>query len=85
MGRIASYLVMTEAIERAGAVDREKVRQALTGGTFQAPPGDIVFNDKGFASTNGAFTIQMQNHKVVVVWPQSAATGKLIWPSPSWQ
>lgn len=85
MGRIGAYLVMTQAIERAGAVDREKVREVLTKGTFQAPPGDIVFDDKGFATTNGAFTIQMQGGKVVVVWPESAATGKLIWPSPSWQ
>lgn len=85
MGRLGAYLVMVQAIERAGAVDREKVREALTKGTFQAPPGDIVFDDKGFATTNGAFTIQMQNGKVVVVWPETAATGKLVWPAPSWQ
>jgi ABC-type branched-subunit amino acid transport system substrate-binding protein len=85
MGRLGAYLVMTQALERAGAVDREKVREVLTSGTFKAPPGDIVFDDKGFPQTNGAFTIQMQKGKVVVVWPASAATGKLAWPSPSWQ
>lgn len=85
MGRLGAYLVMTQALERAGVVDREKVREVLTGGTFKAPPGDIVFDDKGFPQTNGAFTIQMQKGKVVVVWPASAATGKLAWPSPSWQ
>src|ERR1019366_7170961 len=36
MARVASYLVMTQAIERAGAVDREKVREALYKGTFKA-------------------------------------------------
>lgn len=85
MGRLASYLVMVQAIERAGAVDREKVRQALYKGTFKAPPGDIVFDANGFPTTNGAFTVQMQHGKVVVVWPSSAATGKLIWPAPTWQ
>ena len=33
----------------------------------------------------GAFTVQMQNGKVQVVWPPEVATGKLAWPSPSWQ
>lgn len=85
MGRISSYLVMVQAIERAGAVDREKVRAALTKGTFKAPTGDVVFDDTGFPTTNGAFTIQIQDGKVAVVWPQKSATGKLRWPSPSWQ
>jgi len=85
MARVASYLVMTQAIERAGAVDREKVREALYKGTFKAPPGNIVFDEHGFPETNGAFTIQMQHDKVIVVWPEKAATGKLEWPSPSWQ
>jgi ABC-type branched-subunit amino acid transport system substrate-binding protein len=85
MGRIGAYLVMTQAIERAGSVDREKVREALFKGTFKAPPGDIVFDERGFPTTNGAFTVQIQNGKPVVVWPESVATGKLIWPSPSWQ
>ncbi len=85
MGRIGAYLVMTQAIERAGVVDREKVREVLASGTFKAPPGDIVFDENGFPKTNGAFTIQMQKGKVVVVWPNASATGKLNWPSPSWQ
>ncbi len=84
LARISSYLVMTQAIEKAGAVDREKVRAALFKGTFQSPAGDIVFDERGFPNT-GAFTIQMQGGKVVVVWPPEVATGKLAWPSPTWQ
>ena len=83
MGRIASYLVMVQAIERAGAVDREKVRGVLTEGTFQAPPGPVVFNKNGYPTTNGAFTIQIQNGNVAVVWPSTS--GKVIWPSPTWK
>lgn len=85
MGRISSYLVMVQAIERAGAVDREKVRAALTKGVFKAPTGNVEFDEAGFPVSNGAFTIQIQNGKVMVVWPEKSATGKLIWPSPSWQ
>jgi branched-chain amino acid transport system substrate-binding protein len=84
MGRFASYLVMVQAIEKAGAVDREKVREALYKGTFKAPPGPITFDETGFPD-NGAFTLQMQNGKVVIVWPPDLAIGKLAWPSPSWR
>lgn len=83
--RVASYLVMVQAIEKAGVVDREAVRQALYKGTFKSPAGNIVFSDNGFPETNGAFTLQMQHGKPVVVWPSSVATGKVIWPSPTWQ
>jgi branched-chain amino acid transport system substrate-binding protein len=84
MGRLGAYLVMTQAIEKAGVVDREKVREALFKGTFKSPAGDIVFDETGNPN-NGAFTIQMQGAKPYVVWPPEAATGKLQWPSPSWQ
>jgi branched-chain amino acid transport system substrate-binding protein len=85
LGRIGSYLTMVQAIERAGAVDREKVRAVLTKGTFKSPAGDIVFDERGFPTTNGAFTIQMQAGKTAVVWPPAIATAKPAWPSPSWR
>lgn len=85
LGRLASYLTMVQAIEKAGAVDREKVREALYKGTFKSPAGDIVFDERGFAPNNGAFTLQMQNGKPAIVWPPEVATSKIIWPSPSWR
>ena len=85
LGRIGAYLTMIQAIEKAGAIDRELVKNALFKGTFKSPAGNIVFDERGFPN-NGAFTVQMQQGgKVVVVWPKEAATGKLVWPSPSWQ
>ena len=84
LGRLSSYLVMMQAIEKAGAIDREKVKEALFKGTFKSPAGDIVFDERGFPD-NGAFTVQMQNGKVNVVWPPGVATGKVVWPSPTWQ
>ena len=84
LGRLTSYLTMVQAIEKAGVVDRERVKEALFKGTFKSPAGDVTFDEKGFPNT-GAFTVQMQNGKVNVVWPPEVATGKLIWPSPTWQ
>lgn len=84
LARLDSYLIMIQAIEKAGTVDREKVQKALYKGTFKSPAGDIVFDEHGFPDT-GAFTIQMQNDKVQVVWPPEVATAKPIWPSPTWK
>lgn len=85
MGRLTSYLVMVEAIEKAGAVDREKVRAALFKGKFKAPAGVVEFDETGFPISNGAFTLQIQSGKVVIVWPKESATGTLQWPSPGWR
>ncbi len=82
--RIQAYLVMVQAIERAGAVDREKVREALYMGSFDSPAGTIKFNEKGM-SNDGMFATQMQNGKVVIIWPAAHQTGKPVWPSPTWQ
>lgn len=85
MSRISAYLIMVQAIERAGAVDREAVRKVLFKGTFDSPTGKIVFNESGYAFKNGAFTLQIQKGKPVIVWPPEIATGKFVYPSPSWQ
>lgn len=85
MSRISAYLIMVQAVERAGTVDREKVRQVLFKGTFDSPAGRIEFNESGYAFRNGAFTLQIQNGKPVIVWPPEVATGKFVYPSPSWQ
>jgi branched-chain amino acid transport system substrate-binding protein len=86
MGRMDSYLVMIQAIERAGAVDREKVATELRkpGATWKRPGGEFKFNDGGLSQIV-SYTHQMQKGEPVVVWPLAQATGKMIWPSPSWK
>jgi ABC-type branched-subunit amino acid transport system substrate-binding protein len=84
LGRLTSYLAMIQGIEKAGVVDREKVKEALFKSTIKSPAGDVSFDERGFPNT-GAFTVQMNGGKVNVVWPPEVATGKLVWPSPSWQ
>jgi ABC-type branched-subunit amino acid transport system substrate-binding protein len=86
MGRMDAYLVMIQAIERAGAVDREKVRDELRkpGAVFKRPGGEFQFNEGGLSQIV-AFTHQMQKGEPVVVWPKDNATGKIVWPAPTWQ
>ncbi len=84
MSRLSAYLIMVKAVERAGAVDRMKVRAALAQGRFDAPPGQIAFGEDGVATGNGALTFQIQNGKPVIVWPPERATGKYRYPAPAW-
>ena len=44
----------------------------------------VTFDDKGM-SNDGNFTTQMQNGKVVVIWPEKNATGKFQWPNSAWK
>lgn len=84
LGRLTSYLAMIQGIEKAGVVDREKVKEALFKATIKSPAGDVRFDERGFPDTS-AFTVQMSGGKVNVVWPPEVATAKLVWPSPSWK
>jgi ABC-type branched-subunit amino acid transport system substrate-binding protein len=86
MGRMDAYLVMIQAIERAGAVDREKVAAELRkpGATWKRPGGEFQFSEGGLSQIV-SFTHQMQKGEPVVVWPPEQATGKMIWPSPTWK
>lgn len=80
IGRLIAYDVAVQAIEKAGEVDREKVREALFKGTFKAPPGAVTYDETGFPNAS-AFTIQMQKGKVEFVWPRDRATAPVVWPS----
>jgi branched-chain amino acid transport system substrate-binding protein len=84
VGRLQSYLVMMQAIERAGVVDREKIRQVLAADTFKSPMGDIKFGENGYAQMQ-AFPTQVQNGKIVAIGPEDQVPGRLKYPSPSWQ
>jgi branched-chain amino acid transport system substrate-binding protein len=84
VGRLQSYLVMMQAIEKAGAVDREKIREVLAADTFKSPMGDIKFGENGYAQMQ-AFPTQVQNGKIVAIGPEDQVPGRLKYPSPSWQ
>ena len=85
-GRMDAYLVMIQAIERAGAVDREKVAAELRkpGAKWNRPGGEFEFSEGGLSKIV-SYTHQMQKGEPIVVWPSDQASGKMIWPSPSWQ
>jgi branched-chain amino acid transport system substrate-binding protein len=84
VGRLSAYLVMIQAVEKSGVVDREKIRDALSATTFESPVGPIKFGDNGYARMAG-FPTQVQDGKIVAIGPEDQVPGRIRYPSPSWQ
>ena len=79
--------VLAQAIEKAGAVDTEKVVQILRSETFDSPlslSGKVAFSPGG--QNNKAFTVitQIVDQKYRTVFPESYADSELIYPFPAW-
>lgn len=87
----ATYVVK-DALERAGSVDREKVRNALADTHLKAGTGgnllhyDIWFDKKTGQDPDAyELTEQIQNGQLVPIWPKNLAPGKPVWPFPGWK
>jgi branched-chain amino acid transport system substrate-binding protein len=80
-------IAAADAIQRAGSLDREAVRKALEQTKLTTAFGPISFGSfAGYRNQNPApsLVIQVQDRKFVVVWPTSAASGQLRFPTPPW-
>lgn len=76
----AGCLAMVLAIQKAGSANADKVRDAMAGLDTDSFFGRIKFNDKGENVSRSMSVIQVQDGKVVTVWPKDAADGTLTWP-----
>lgn len=79
----AAGIAFQLALEKAGSTDTEKVRDALAGLDAQTFYGQIKFNDKGSNTFKPMVTIQVQDGKVVTVYPSDVANAKLTYPAPA--
>jgi len=79
----AACLAMVLAVRNAGSTDADKVRDALARLDEQSFFGPLKFNDRGENVTKPMSVVQIQNGKLVTVWPADQAAGRLIWPGAS--
>lgn len=80
----AGGLVLQLAIEKAGSVDPQKIRDALASLNAVTFYGPIRFNDAGMNVAKSMVTVQIQHGKVVTVWPADVAAAKPVYPTPAW-
>ncbi len=80
-GASQAGLLLQQAIEKAGSLETDKVRQALRsydGTTFWGP---TRFDETGKNMAGKTVTFQIQNGEIQTVWPKAAATADPIYPT----
>jgi branched-chain amino acid transport system substrate-binding protein len=72
--------VWKDALERAGSLDQEKVREALTKTDMQTFLGGIRFAPDGSNPGKSMTMRQIQGGKYKVVWPREIAASDVVYP-----
>jgi branched-chain amino acid transport system substrate-binding protein len=80
----AGCLIYAEAVRRAGALDTDKVRDALLKLEMKTVFGDYKVDADGFQTAHKMVTFQWQGEKKVTVWPDDLAKAKPRFPTPPW-
>lgn len=78
----AAGLALQLAIEQAGSLEMDKVRQALLDLDVVTFYGQINFDDTGKNTAKAMVTIQVHNGAPVVVAPTDVAVADLVYPMP---
>ncbi len=68
------------AIQRAGSLDPQRVRDAIAQTDMMTAYGRIKFNEKGVNVGKAMAVVQIQTGKPVVVSPLKGAQAKLVYP-----
>ncbi|MDY6972832.1 MAG: amino acid ABC transporter substrate-binding protein [Thermodesulfobacteriota bacterium] len=72
------------ALEEAGSVDRQAVRDALALLDVDTFYGTIRFGPDGRITGSPFVVVQIQSGDVIIIYPQELATGQAIYPAPAW-
>lgn len=80
----ATALALQLAIEAAGSIDMDAVRDALFALDVTTFYGPINFDETGKNAGKPMGAIQIQNGEIFVVAPEEAAVSELMYPMPAW-
>jgi len=83
-GAYAGCQLLAEMVRRTRSLDSDKLREALLTLRTKTVVGDFAVDERGFQIAHKAITIQWQDGKQVVVWPDELASGKVRFPTPPW-
>jgi branched-chain amino acid transport system substrate-binding protein len=79
----AQVLAYVLAVEKANALDSDRVRAALGDLTFMSFYGGWDINDTGLQIGHEMVDVQWQMGKRIIVWPPEAQTGNVAYPIPT--
>jgi branched-chain amino acid transport system substrate-binding protein len=76
--------ILVEAIQRAGSLDSEKLRDAILKMDHNTVFGGFRVDRDGVQIAHKMVMFQWQDGKKVIVWPEELAPGKPRFPTPPW-
>jgi branched-chain amino acid transport system substrate-binding protein len=80
----AGCQLLTDSVRRTGTLDSDSIREDLLKVKTTTVLGNFAVDEHGLQVGHKAVTIQWQDGKPVVVWPDDVATGKPKFPTPPW-
>jgi branched-chain amino acid transport system substrate-binding protein len=80
----ACGVAFVKAIEAAGSLDTEKVRDQIAKLSFTSFYGVIKFDERGINATKPMVVEQWQSGRRATVWPADVAETKALWPMTPW-
>jgi branched-chain amino acid transport system substrate-binding protein len=78
----ATIQILAAAIESAGTLDRDAVREAIAATDLDTVIGPVTFREDGTGEVITA-VLQYQNGRVELVWPAEFATADPVYPAPA--
>ena len=78
----ASIQVAAAAIEKAGSLDRTKIRDAIAGTDMMTVFGQVKFNEKDRRINVPLVATQWQKGKMEMIWPDNMKSKAMIYPIP---
>jgi branched-chain amino acid transport system substrate-binding protein len=77
----ACVQLVAAAIEKAGTLEREAVRDAMAAIEIDTVIGPVTFNEDGTGNVLNPL-IQWQNGQLELVWPPEQSTAEFLYPAP---
>ena len=75
--------IIEKAIEKAGSLDRDKIRDEIAQNEFMTIRGPIRFKGT-YNVVTSAKILQYQKGDLEVIWPPESITAKPLYPKPPW-
>ena len=83
-GAYGSCMIFREAIERAGTLNSDTIRDELLALETQTIFGNYAVDERGYQIANDGLFIQWQDGRKVIVWPDEVAEAEPRYTTPDW-
>jgi branched-chain amino acid transport system substrate-binding protein len=80
----AACMLMVEAIGKTGSLEPDRLRDYLLKLSTTTVFGGFDVDERGYQLGHRMVTIQWQEGRQVIVWPDEVASGKARFPTPPW-